>query len=72
MEFVEDVSIEERFRSRLSDYRGSGYDRGHMVRTGLSLHLLLEMPFQTHGQRNVYRYVNRYYFILMQRLLTQM
>jgi DNA/RNA endonuclease G (NUC1) len=31
--FYEDDGIEERFRSRLSDYRGSGYDRGHMVPT---------------------------------------
>ena len=29
--FVEDGSIEERFRARLSDYRGTGYDKGHMV-----------------------------------------
>ena len=29
--FVEDGTIEERFRARLSDYRGTGYDKGHMV-----------------------------------------
>lgn len=31
MEFKEDSSFEDRFRSHLKDYRGSGYDRGHMV-----------------------------------------
>ncbi|PRW44603.1 mitochondrial nuclease [Chlorella sorokiniana] len=30
-EFVEDSGIERRFRSKLDDYRGSGYDRGHMA-----------------------------------------
>lgn len=30
-QFVEDEGIEPRFRARLSDYRGSGYDRGHMA-----------------------------------------
>ncbi|KAL4420173.1 hypothetical protein ABPG77_008309 [Micractinium sp. CCAP 211/92] len=30
-EFVEDAGIEPRFRSKLDDYRGSGYDRGHMA-----------------------------------------
>ncbi len=29
--FYEDEAIEERFRSRLMDFRNSGYDRGHMV-----------------------------------------
>jgi endonuclease G len=29
--FTEDLSIPEMFRSKLSDYKGSGYDRGHMV-----------------------------------------
>lgn len=29
--FYEDEEIDERFRSRLTDFRGSGYDRGHMV-----------------------------------------
>ncbi len=31
MDFFEDKTIEEWLRSRLADYRGSGYDRGHMV-----------------------------------------
>lgn len=31
VEFYEDSSIEPRFRSRLTDFRASGYDRGHMV-----------------------------------------
>jgi endonuclease G len=29
--FTEDATIPEIFRSKLSDYKGSGYDRGHMV-----------------------------------------
>jgi endonuclease G, mitochondrial len=29
--FCEDDGLDERFRSRLSDYRGSGFDRGHMA-----------------------------------------
>jgi|LauGreSuBDMM15SN_2_FD.fasta_scaffold336190_1 DNA/RNA endonuclease G (NUC1) len=29
--FTEDASIPEMFRSKLSDYKGSGYDRGHMI-----------------------------------------
>eukprot|EP00884_Botryococcus_braunii_P007375 jgi/Botrbrau1/16639/Bobra.0068s0058.3 len=29
--FYEDEAIEERFRSRLTDFRNSGYDRGHMA-----------------------------------------
>eukprot|EP01117_Protostelium_nocturnum_P018390 TRINITY_DN767_c0_g1_i2.p1 TRINITY_DN767_c0_g1~~TRINITY_DN767_c0_g1_i2.p1 ORF type:complete len:389 (-),score=159.76 TRINITY_DN767_c0_g1_i2:123-1289(-) len=29
--FKEDTSIPEMFRSKLSDYRGSGFDRGHLV-----------------------------------------
>lgn len=29
--FTEDASIPEIFRSKLSDYKGSGYDRGHMI-----------------------------------------
>jgi len=29
--FTEDDVIDERFRSSLSDFRGSGYDRGHMA-----------------------------------------
>ena len=32
MEFVEDGGLERRFRARLTDFRGSGYDRGHLVR----------------------------------------
>ena len=31
VEFKEDSSFEDRFRSHLKDYKGSGYDRGHMV-----------------------------------------
>eukprot|EP00803_Ostreobium_quekettii_P000884 evm.model.scf_616EXC.2 EVM.evm.TU.scf_616EXC.2 scf_616EXC:9726-15614(-) len=30
-EFYEDKDIEERFRNRLVDFRGSGYDRGHLA-----------------------------------------
>lgn len=30
-EFFEDPDIEPRFRSKLADYRGSGFDRGHMA-----------------------------------------
>lgn len=29
--FFEDAGLEPRFRSRLDDYRNSGYDRGHLV-----------------------------------------
>lgn len=29
--FFEDKGIEPRFRSKLDDFRDSGYDRGHMV-----------------------------------------
>lgn len=29
--FVEDSGLETRFRSRLDDFRGSGYDRGHLA-----------------------------------------
>ena len=29
--FTEDTTIPEIFRSKLSDYKGSGYDRGHMI-----------------------------------------
>ena len=29
--FFEDAGLEPRFRSRLEDYRNSGYDRGHLV-----------------------------------------
>lgn len=31
-DFFEDPGIDPRFRARLSDYRNSGYDWGHMVR----------------------------------------
>ena len=31
MEFYEDKALDERFRSRLSDFKDSGFDRGHMV-----------------------------------------
>lgn len=31
MRFFEDAGLERRFRSRLDDYRNSGYDRGHLV-----------------------------------------
>ena len=30
--FREDKGVEPHMRSRLADFRGSGYDRGHMVR----------------------------------------
>lgn len=36
MEFYEDKCLDVRFRSRLADFRDSGYDRGHMVRPLLS------------------------------------
>lgn len=29
--FTEDAALDPRFRSRLEDYRGSGYDRGHVA-----------------------------------------
>jgi len=29
--FVEDESIDERFRNKLEDFVDSGYDRGHMA-----------------------------------------
>lgn len=32
--FVEDSALEARFRARLDDYRGSGYDRGHLAPAG--------------------------------------
>ena len=32
VEFYEDKCLNVRFRSRLADFRDSGYDRGHMVR----------------------------------------
>ena len=32
VKFFEDAGVEPRFRSRLEDYRNSGYDRGHLVR----------------------------------------
>ncbi|KAK9821107.1 hypothetical protein WJX81_006169 [Elliptochloris bilobata] len=31
VEFYEDAGLEPRFRSRLTDFRGSGYDRGHLA-----------------------------------------
>lgn len=31
VEFYEDKGLDVRFRSRLADFRDSGYDRGHMV-----------------------------------------
>ena len=31
MEFHEDKDLDARFRSRLADFKDSGYDRGHMV-----------------------------------------
>ena len=31
MEFYEDKGLDARFRSRLADFKDSGYDRGHMV-----------------------------------------
>jgi hypothetical protein len=31
VEFYEDKGLDPRFRSRLSDFKESGYDRGHMV-----------------------------------------
>ena len=30
-EFVEDAEMPERFRAKLADYRGTGYDRGHLA-----------------------------------------
>jgi len=29
--FVEDATLDERFRAKLADFRGSGYDRGHLA-----------------------------------------
>jgi DNA/RNA endonuclease G (NUC1) len=34
VEFYEDEQLDARFRSRLADFRDSGYDRGHLVRVG--------------------------------------
>ena len=31
VQFMEDGNIEERFRARLSDYKASGYDKGHLA-----------------------------------------
>ena len=31
VEFYEDKALDVRFRSRLADFRDSGFDRGHMV-----------------------------------------
>ena len=31
VQFMEDSAIEERFRARLSDYKASGYDKGHLA-----------------------------------------
>jgi len=31
VEFHEDKGLDVRFRSRLADFKESGYDRGHMV-----------------------------------------
>lgn len=36
VKFFEDAGLEPRFRSRLEDYRNSGYDRGHLVRASAS------------------------------------
>jgi DNA/RNA endonuclease G (NUC1) len=36
VEFYEDKCLDARFRSRLVDFKDSGYDRGHMVRPLLS------------------------------------
>lgn len=33
VEFYEDKGLDQRFRNRLSDFKESGYDRGHMVRS---------------------------------------
>ena len=30
-DFAEDEAVSWKHRSRLADYRGSGYDRGHLV-----------------------------------------
>lgn len=38
--FFEDTGLEPRFRSRLEDYRNSGYDRGHLVRASACWGLL--------------------------------
>ena len=40
VKFFEDAGLEPRFRSRLEDYRNSGYDRGHLVR-GLTCWLMM-------------------------------
>lgn len=34
--FFEDPGLEPRFRAKLDDYMGSGYDRGHMVSAAVS------------------------------------
>ena len=40
VEFYEDKGLDQRFRSRLSDFKESGYDRGHMVRSRRNLSAL--------------------------------
>lgn len=40
-QFYEEEAVEELFRARLDDYRGSGFDRGHMAPCGNHKHDLL-------------------------------
>lgn len=51
--FFEDAGLEPRFRSRLDDYRNSGYDRGHLV-SAPSLGTLLKLQMRSRELRAQY------------------